>query len=151
MRADRRSAAPSTEELRQMLREAGLRATGSRLAVLRALLAANAPLSHNDLVEKLAAEPGDRATVYRNLLDLAKAGLARRTDMGDHVWRFEASAVSHSGGAHPHFVCTECGTVECLPAKMISVRDGDGPAALRRKEFDVQVRGRCDRCDTVKK
>ena len=147
MRADRHASSPTMDELKSKLRDAGLRATGSRLAALRVLLAAHTPLSHNDLVESLASEPWDRATLYRNLLDLVRVGLARRADMGDHIWRFEASKRSHPTGDHPHFVCTECGTVECLPAKMLSFRDvAAAPAALRRKDIEVQVRGLCDKC-----
>src|SRR5262245_58722967 len=104
--------AKNHDELRAVVRARGLRATPSRLAVLELLRASDAPVSHGEVADRLAAHAWDRATIYRNLTDLAEAGLVRRTDVGDHVWRFEAVTEGHAV-AHPHFVCTECGSVEC--------------------------------------
>src|SRR3569623_1671433 len=104
----------SLDELRSAVRAVGLRATPSRLAVLELLRSSDTPMSHGDVADRLATQAWDRATIYRNLTDLAEAGLVRRTDVGDHVWRFEAVKDAHEPGAHPHFVCTECGAVEVL-------------------------------------
>jgi Fur family ferric uptake transcriptional regulator len=108
-------------ELRAAVRSKGLRATPSRLAVLELLRACDAPI------------------------DLSEVGLVRRTDVGDHVWRFEAMREDHDA-THPHFVCTECGTVECLPEIELAVRRRKAPRAVRQRQVEVQVRGRCDAC-----
>ena len=104
-------------ELKERLREAGLRATGPRLEVLAALEAQQGAVTHGDLADRLADQGIDRATVYRNLTDLTEAGILRRTDLGDHVWRFEliAGEGAHEAALHPHFICGECGTVSCMP------------------------------------
>ena len=136
------------DELRAELRGAGLRATPSRLAVLDVLRASDAPVSHGDVADRLASQAWDRATIYRNLTDLAEAGLARRTDVGDHVWRFEAASSRH-GEAHPHFVCTACGAIECLPEIELAIRrarSGRPPRSVRRRQVEVHVRGLCDAC-----
>ncbi len=133
-----------------ILREAGLRATQPRVAVLRELASAKSPLSHADVADALSGEGFDRATVYRNLMDLTEAGLARRTDIGDHVWRFELTSPSddHEDEAHPHFICGECGAVSCLPEDAVSVKGGRGtPRALKSRAVSVQVRGVCDACE----
>ena len=135
-------------DLRQTLRDAGLRATLPRLAVLGELVGARAALSHGEVAERLEAE-FDRATVYRNLMDLTTAELVRRTDHGDHVWRFEwIGREAHEGDAHPHFICGSCGTVTCLPEDAVSLHTLPGaPRALRRKRgVAVQLRGLCDAC-----
>ena len=137
--------AKNTEEIRTALRTRGLRATPSRIAVIELLRAEGAPMSHGDVADRLAAQPWDRATIYRNLTDLAGAGLARRTDVGDHVWRFEAVTNDHDA-AHPHFVCTECGTVECMPEIELAVRRAKAPRAVRNRQVEVHVRGLCDAC-----
>src|SRR5690606_18211927 len=107
----------SPTELQHLLREAGLRSTAARLAVLRELHRLTRPVSHSDLAELLQDEGFDRTTIYRNLTDLTEAGLARRTDLGDHIWRFELlrGGHGHHDDHHVHFTCTDCGTVECLP------------------------------------
>jgi len=133
------------ETLRAAIRNAGLRATPSRIAVLHLLRSAGSPVSHSDVVAKLASQTWDPATIYRNLTDLSDVGLARRTDVGDHVWRFEATT-GHQAQAHPHFVCTECGSVECLPDLEYEVTRAKAPRAVRLKRVEIQLRGPCDAC-----
>ena len=134
------------ETLRTAVRNAGLRATPSRIAVLRLLRAAGSPVSHGDVVAELSSQAWDPATIYRNLTDLSDVGLARRTDVGDHVWRYEAVTGGHQASAHPHFVCTECGSVECLPELEYVVTRARTPRAVRLKRVEVQLRGPCDAC-----
>lgn len=140
------------DELRAAVRGKGLRATPSRLAVLELLRSTDTPMSHGDVADRLASQAWDRATIYRNLTDLAEAGLVRRSDIGDHVWRFEALTGEHEAEAHPHFVCTECGTVECLPEIELAVRRAPQaarakpPRAVKQRQVEVHVRGLCDAC-----
>ncbi|MFW5738850.1 MAG: Fur family transcriptional regulator, partial [Myxococcota bacterium] len=87
------------------------------------------------------------ATLYRNLLDLARAGLARRKDLGDHIWRFERVYDQEHETSHPHFVCTICGQVTCMPGLAVALRQREGiPKAVREREVEVEIRGRCDHC-----
>lgn len=130
------------DELRATLRKAGLRATPSRIAVLELVRQTGAPMSHGDVADQLASQSWDRATIYRNLTDLAEAKLLVRTDVGDHVWRFESA--THTG-QHPHFVCTDCGTVECLPELELVVKRR-APRAVKQRKVEVHVRGVCDAC-----
>ncbi len=134
------------DALRAELRAVGLRATASRLGVLRLLRAAGRPVSHADMETLAAGESWNRTTLYRNLLDLVRVGYARRFDLGDHVWRFEAVEAAPKE-AHPHFVCNSCGTVECLPDVAVAIEPGPAPRAVREKSVEVQLRGVCDRCD----
>jgi len=134
-------------ELRERIRAAGLRATPGRIAVLAELVAAKAPLSHAELVDRLADAALDRATVYRNLMDLASAGLLDRTDHGDHVWRFAANGGEHAHAAHPHFVCVQCGDVRCLETTVISVEpSATAPRSVLAQAVQVHLRGLCDGC-----
>lgn len=135
-------------ELKRLLRTAGLRATAPRLAVLERLVASTTPQTHGEVAARLDAD-FDRATVYRNLMDLTNAGLVHRSDVGDHVWRFEwVGSRGHGAAAHPHFICGSCGTVTCLPEGAVSLRVSRGaPRALKRRQgVTVQLRGLCDAC-----
>ena len=141
--------AKNLDELRDAVRGRGLRATPSRLAVLELLRSVDRPVSHGDVADRLEQQhrSWDRATIYRNLIDLAGVGLLRRTDVGDHVWRFEARSSDDHGLAHPHFVCTECGTIECLPElELAIVRRTKAPRAVKQRRVEVHVRGVCDAC-----
>ena len=133
--------------LKQSLRESGLRATAPRLAVLGCLRSAERPLSHAEVMERLGEDTWDRATIYRNLSDLADAGLLRKAYHGDHVWRFEAAGPDdHSHAAdHAHFVCVDCGEVQCLPEAAIDL-GAAAPRSVAARKVEVQVRGVCDDC-----
>ncbi len=141
------TASPTLDELRTIIRKVGLRSTSPRVAVLRRLMEATNPVSHGELVGKLADQGMDRTTVYRNLVDLTDAGLVQRTDLGDHVWRFELKRRGGDEPRHPHFTCTDCGAVSCLPEVTLSVKPGRGvPRALNRQKVEIQLRGVCDDC-----
>ncbi|NCQ35285.1 transcriptional repressor, partial [bacterium] len=66
-------------DVRQTLHAANLRATTARMVVLELVRSARKPLSHGEIAELLRDGPWNRATLYRNLIDLERAGLVRRT------------------------------------------------------------------------
>jgi Fur family transcriptional regulator, ferric uptake regulator len=142
-----RPRSPEIDDLRASIRKTGLRATPSRIAVLGLLRRQPTPLSHGEVVAAMEDQGWDRATIYRNLIDLTEVGLARRTDVGDHVWRFEATTGDDDQDEHPHFVCTECGIIECLPELELRVPQRKRtPRAIRDRQVEVQLRGLCDDC-----
>jgi Fur family ferric uptake transcriptional regulator len=141
---------PATREVEwtRLLHERGLRRTEPRVAVLRRLGAARAPLAHRDLVRMLAHLGFDRATLYRNLMDLVDAGLVTRRDIG-HLWRFELVPAEREdrGRRRVHFVCTKCGALSQLPEEAVRVsRVRGAPRSLACRDVEVEVRGRCDGC-----
>lgn len=77
----------------------------------------------------------------------ADAGLLRRLELGDHVWRYEPtlSRDLHAVSDHPHFVCTNCGRVKCLDDRP----DLDGMRALIQSVgtiTEIFFNGRCLEC-----
>jgi Fur family ferric uptake transcriptional regulator len=131
------------DDLRELLVSRGFRVTEQRLVILRELAKLRIPTSHPELTERLAGSGLDRATVYRNLLSLTEAGVLIKTQLGDNVWRFELPRTASSEhGTHPHFICSDCGSVSCLPASSVALR---GEAA-RNEVAEVQLRGRCTGC-----
>jgi Fur family ferric uptake transcriptional regulator len=131
------------EDLRQLLAGRGLRVTEQRLAILRELARLRVPTSHPELTARMAGSGLDRATIYRNLVSLTDEGILVKTQLGDNVWRFElprGTQVAH--GTHPHFVCSDCGGVDCLPSGSVSLKG----AAAQNEVAEVQLRGRCSGC-----
>ena len=55
---------------KQSLRDAGLRATAARVAVLKALASAGVPVSHADVATSLADFGFDQSTIFRITLKL---------------------------------------------------------------------------------
>jgi Fur family transcriptional regulator, ferric uptake regulator len=137
----------SPVEIRALLRRAGLKSTAARAAVYDRLQRATAPVAHAELADALASKGFDRATIYRNLVDLAEAGLARRSDVGDHVWRYELARANDHQAGHPHFVCSDCGEIECLPeVDLRFARGARPPRAVGRHLVEIQLKGLCDAC-----
>ncbi|HEY5956497.1 MAG TPA: Fur family transcriptional regulator [Polyangiaceae bacterium] len=131
-------------DLRRKLVDLGIRVTEQRLLLLQALSSVRAPISHPELTERMSGSSLDRATIYRNLLALTDAGLLVRTQLGDNVWRYEMPRTQASQHhEHPHFVCTDCGQVACLPENAVQLRN----ARMRARVVEVQLRGRCLACD----
>jgi|GEM_PF-470351 len=127
--------------LRDRLREAGLRATPGRIAVLQELGTLSSPISHAELAERLHGAEFDRVTVWRILVALTEAGLVDRSDLGDRTWRFELRRQAHGNTLHPHFMCVSCNAVQCLPADAVQVTP-----RLNRSVVEVQLKGRCASC-----
>lgn len=139
------------DAVRDRIRATGLRATSARVTVLACLDEASRPLSHAEVLDGLVdSARWDRATIYRNLSDLTEAGLLRRLDLGDKVWRYEVcrAEAEHSEMVHPHFVCTACGDVQCLDDVSIAVPAAAAvPLAVARAQVQIQLSGVCDDCD----
>jgi Fur family transcriptional regulator, ferric uptake regulator len=144
------SATLSPSEHAALLQQSGLRRTAPRVAVLQFLERAATPLSHGEVADAVAALGFDRATIYRNLVDLVDANLVSRHDLGDHIWRFELrrnKKKKAGGDEHPHFLCVSCGGVTCLPGGAVRVVTSRGvPRAVASRNVEVQVKGRCDMC-----
>ncbi|QQR90619.1 MAG: transcriptional repressor [Myxococcales bacterium] len=129
------------------IRMAGLRGTRSRMAVLELLRGAERPLTHSEVVDAFVDEPWDRATLYRNLVDMAEAGLLRRISLGS-TWHFEASqSMQGQVKLHPHFVCDACGHVECTPEVQMQLKGSrKSSKAIQRGQIEIQLHGLCDAC-----
>ncbi|PCC72251.1 Fur family transcriptional regulator, ferric uptake regulator [Nannocystis exedens] len=143
-----RSKTPSLDALRALLRDAGLRCTAPRVAVLEHFQTHRKPLSHGELVEALADREFDAATIYRNLIDLEGAGLVSRVNVGDNVWRFELrDQDAETQREHPHFVCVECGEISCL--EQVRIKLTPAPGSLKsvvNQVSEILLKGQCTRC-----
>ncbi|MCC9599369.1 transcriptional repressor [Stieleria sp. JC731] len=136
----------STDSVKEAIRAAGLRATPARLSTLQMLREASSPMTHAEVAQRLADSGIDKATAFRNLNDMTDAGLLRRTELGDHVYRFEEVRPGEDGvESHPHFLCVECGAVSCLDSVKLTA------GSLRASEAvgevtEILLRGRCNGC-----
>ncbi len=131
---------------RQTIQAAGLRATSARVATLLVLRESSAPLTHAEVAERLASHEIDKSTVFRNLTDMVNVNLLRRSELGDHVWRFEIIRETEGEHeSHPHFVCVDCGTVSCLDE--IQLTNKSKVASRRLGEVtEILLRGHCHDC-----
>jgi Fur family ferric uptake transcriptional regulator len=133
----------------RLLTKASLRRTPVRLGVLGVLAAAREPMDVPEILAKLP-ERTDAVTVYRTLNTFTRKKLVHRVRGEDRGWRY---AMGNSGPSpehrHPHFVCEDCGKVECLddadiPASF--VRSLGVPSKYQVRYPEVVLHGLCLKC-----
>lgn len=139
---------PDPRELQQQLRDAGLRVTQPRLAVLAAV--ARRPHADTDaILEAVRAGfgPVSHQAVYDVLRALTDAGLLRRIQPAGSVARYE----SRTGDNHHHVVCRSCGAiadVDCAVGKAPCLTAADD-AGFAIAEAEVTYWGRCAACARI--
>lgn len=138
------SAAKTRRQRREQLWARGLRATGPRLAVMRILSGAQEPLSCRQVYERLGETDWERTTIYRNLVKLREAGLARIVSRVEGTDRY--ALVSADAHPHAHFVCEDCGRLACLPRELSASVRIDGPWSVSVRAATLQLRGTCPDC-----
>lgn len=135
------------EDNRNKLREKGLRATPARVAILAAVEQSAVPVTHQELASNLDSLGLDKSTIFRGLQDLTEAGLLRRLELGDHVWRYEISKYSedHHSQSHPHLLCVDCGNIRCLSDTEVTIQISPELGEV----VDVLIKGHCQTCLTI--
>jgi len=129
--------------LETSLREAELRLTPQRFAVLEYLTRAGGHPTADQIVAEINRRypRASRATVYNTLGALREAGLVREVRDGA-VMRYESNVEPHH-----HFVCRACGRLEDVPGGAFKV-----PARFELEggheveTFEVVLRGLCGAC-----
>ena len=138
---------PAAEQHQQLLREAGLRVTQQRLAVLDAVRR----LPHADtdsLIAAVRAHTGEisHQAVYDVLRVLTEAGIVRKIQPLGSVARYESRVADN----HHHVVCRGCGAiadVDCAVGHTPCLEAGDSNG-FTIDEAEVIYWGRCPDCST---
>ncbi len=136
----------STEDARSTLKTAGMRCTAARIAVIQCLHADASPMTSLDVATQLHDYGFDKSTIYRSLTELNDAKVIVRLDLGDSVRRFELSSGSGTARQQPHFMCTSCGEVVCLPDFTVELKSARKRSRPPGVISEVLVRGRCTEC-----
>ena len=138
----------SAESARALLKQASLRCTAARIAVLQRVADSPRPLSHAEVTTQLADHGFDQSTIYRALQELSEQGTLSRLDLGDDVKRFELrrEETAEEASEHPHFLCIDCGKIVCLPTEAFKIDRRRFPSKTVADITQVVVRGHCEAC-----
>ena len=139
---------PTTSDLERMLREAGLRVTRPRVAVLSAVHT-RSHVPTDVVIDAVRDDLGEvsHQAVYDVLRALTTAGLLRRIQPAGSVARYEARV----GDNHHHVVCRSCGAiadVDCAvhATPCLTASDDHGFAI---DEAEVTYWGTCPACSAA--
>ncbi|HME01670.1 MAG TPA: transcriptional repressor [Solirubrobacteraceae bacterium] len=130
----------------EFVRERGLRLSAARRLVLEALLAADGPMSAEQIAEGIGGRvpSSDIASVYRNLQAFADIGLVRHVHLG-HSPGLHALAIA---GEQEYLTCERCADYTTVAPEAL-----DEVRALVQRRFGYRARfthfpivGLCARC-----
>ena len=134
-------------DYQQRLREAGLRVTSPRLAVLEALDDADGHITADQVRQAVLERLGSVSvqTIYDILSALTAAGLVRCLETPGHPARFETRV----GDNHHHFICRSCGQtidVDCAVGEKPCLTPLALPFGFMADEAEVTYWGTCTDC-----
>ena len=135
-----------THTLQESLRQAGLRVTAPRLAVLSAISGKGEHWDAEAIADTVRKQLGTLSTqaVYDNLRILEKVGLVRRIQPSGHPGRYEARV----GDNHHHIVCRRCGVtanVDCTVGAAPCL-EPSSDHGFEVEEAEVIFWGLCPQC-----
>ena len=129
----------------QRLKDANMRTTQNRIAILELIEEHDEPMSHAEILG-LLDDSFDRVTLYRILDAFVEKRLIHRVQGTDGTWRFcshDIDAESCPGG-HAHFLCDVCGKMTCLPQIPMPHVTLDECYIVNKKQF--LITGICPSC-----
>ncbi|MEW5920886.1 MAG: Fur family transcriptional regulator [Bacillota bacterium] len=136
-----------TESAENILSQAGLKRTPGRIAMINLLLSSPHPLSQQEIARRLEKVQINGVSIYRSLHAFLQTGIAHRVESGDRTWRFAICGCGSRGHCHPHFICRQCGKVECLSGFKMPEPEELQPGYVV-EEQEVYLRGLCAGCST---
>ena len=132
----------------EMLEGQGVDPTPLREAVLRAIGEKSRPLAAAEIKAAVRHEMSmNKVTLYRILDLLVDRGLVKRLLAGDRAFRYGMGETRHHPD-HPHFVCSQCGVMECLGPDLLPGGINKCQTKGKRiiKYVDVRFEGICEKC-----
>lgn len=137
------------DKLRHLLHARNLRVTPDRLRVFRALADAPKPLSMAAIINLVAFDGVNQATVYRTMEQFLAMAVVHAVLLHDGVVAYEL--VPPFASHHHHFICLECGHVEDLAQDRVDTAlthslEGLGLHVMGHK---IDLYGLCKTCVAV--
>lgn len=133
-----------TNDIPNLLRNAGLKATSARRAILAALPQDCKPLSADKIYERIK-DTVDQVTVYRTLHVFEKAGIVHKVNLRKEAAHYEL-AFHH----HHHIICQNCGMVEkinvCNLDRILNNALKASKGFARIDEHSLELFGMCKSC-----
>ena len=144
--SDKLSPMTALQDFPALLRKSGLRATGGRIQLLKALAREKKPITIDELKEKLG-DNLDTVTLYRALEALKSARIVERMDLQHGHAHYELLAGrSH----HHHVVCRSCGSVEDIEVPHAAQLEKEAERHAKKfaviDVYSLEFFGLCNNC-----
>lgn len=136
------------QDFLNLLEDVGIDVTPNRLTILSTIGSVRAPLSAQEIMDRIPAQRlMNRVTVYRILDLFVEKRLLERISTGDRSFRYGINPLA-ARPPHPHFFCTQCRRMKCLDDQTLSVdlhalRESF-PGAVEK--IEIRLDGICPDC-----
>ncbi|MFA6098066.1 MAG: Fur family transcriptional regulator [Patescibacteria group bacterium] len=122
-------------EANKIIKQAGLKITPGRVAILGYLINTENPVSAEAIFKQLDRK-FDLVTIYRNLASFAEKGIVfqEAIDRSDRYYYAKAE--------HHHIVCRSCHTVACVPCTHVLKKVNN----FTKVTHQFILRGLCAKC-----
>ena len=133
----------------KLLKRAGIDLTAHRETILDAFLFAQKALTPQDILKKIRKLKSiDKVTLYRILDLFVNKRVLRKISAFNGPMRYEIICQEHHP-IHPHFICRDCGHMECLNDMDISRIKNSirHKRNFREEDIDLKLEGLCKECE----
>lgn len=130
----------------EILKNANLRQTHPRLAILEVLMEADGPITQQQITDSLSESAPDKVTIYRVLKCLMEKEIVHKAFVKKRTAFFELAHNCSKTQCHPHFTCTSCGKTFCIKNAKIPLAEinEEGFIITHQK---VALEGLCPECN----
>ncbi|MCL6443886.1 MAG: transcriptional repressor [Alicyclobacillus sp.] len=131
-------------DIPKLLRDAGLRVTPQREAILNFLIQYNGHATADEIYQSIHSTfPSlSVSTVYNTMKHFAEIGLVKEITFGDNASRFDINVKPHH-----HLVCRKCGTLIDFYLTELPVFTLPPEASgFEIEDYHVEVKGICASC-----
>lgn len=133
------------EKADKLLRAAKLKRTISRRGILEVLLSGSRAQSAEEIAVRIGRSGPNKVTIYRTLETLVARGIVHKAYIRERTVYFELGDRCTAEQCHPHFVCTSCGDVFCLPGLLVPAAGSPGEGYVIHRQ-QTKLEGLCPRC-----
>jgi Fur family transcriptional regulator, ferric uptake regulator len=128
------------------LRNASLKATPARLAVLKLFENTDKPIDVGEIIDHLKQNniKADPVTAFRIINLFTQKGLTRQISLNEGKFRYELAG----NAEHHHFICESCGAIEDISDCNIDTveKEIEQKKGLLVKRHSLEFFGLCKNC-----
>jgi len=133
----------------ELLKSKGLNVTDIRRRVLIALMQPGRALTQKELEEELERQLGqvDRVTLYRTIRVLLEKGIIHQIPIDAQLVKYKLAG-EHKKSDHPHFHCSCCNKLVCMP--QLNIKQNMLPGGFTMQTVSLVIEGVCPQCNNIK-
>lgn len=133
----------------ELLKSKSLNVTDIRRRVMIALMQPGRALTQKELEEELERQLGqvDRVTLYRTIRVLLEKGIIHQIPIDAQLVKYKLAG-EHKKSDHPHFHCSCCNKLVCMP--QLNIKQNMLPGGFTMQTVSLVIEGVCPQCNNIK-